>query len=174
MNVFTEDELDALHNATLEVLSEAGIKVESEEAIEIFESAGARVERISNYAIVKFPHYLVEDCIRYAPRNVADYGRNSEKDFILEPHRIGFSTFGECIQVIDPDTRQVRKSVKSDLAGTLVQYNAEVLSAIMLAQLTRKGTPCTTMMDLRFMITAVGAPEYGIISAGLAKRRTFG
>lgn len=299
LNAFTADELESLHLATLEVLSEVGIKVESDEAIEIFQGAGAKVERVKDYGIVKFPHYLVEDCIRWAPRNVIYYGRDSNKDYILEPKRVGFSTFGECIQVIDPYTRQVRKSVKSDLggatlvcdyldeivaveralcssdqfpetqplhnfeamvtntgkhlllgfgsgantkkiiemaaacvggmenfkkrpivtafvcptspltlvkrcceviiecarlgagiaiipmalsgatstatlAGTLVQHNAEVLSALMLAQLTNKGTPCTyssctTMMDLRFTITAVGAPEYGIISAGLAK-----
>ena len=64
------------------------------------------------------------------------------------------------------------------LAGAIVQHNAEVLSAISLAQLTRKGTPCTyascsTIMDLRFSTPAVGAPEYGIISAGLAKLARF-
>jgi trimethylamine--corrinoid protein Co-methyltransferase len=299
LQAFTEDELDALHGATLEVLAEAGIKVESDEAVAMFHDAGARVERGGRYNIVKFPHYLVEECIASAPRNAIYYGRDPEKDFILEPHRIGFSTFGECVQVIDPYTREVRSSVKSDLAGatlacdyldeisvveralcssdqqpetqtlhnyeamvtntgkhvllafgnganakkiiamaaavsggmenfrkrpivtpfvcptspltmvpscceviiesarlgagiaiipmslpgatatatlagTLVQHNAEVLSAIMLAQLTNKGTPCTyssctTMMDLRFMNPAVGAPEYGIIGAGLAK-----
>lgn len=59
------------------------------------------------------------------------------------------------------------------LAGTIVQHNAEVLGALILAQLTRRGTPhlpsCSTIMDLRFTTTAVGAPEYGIISAGLAR-----
>jgi len=40
------------------------------------------------------------------------------------------------------------------LAGTLVTHNAEVLSAIILSQLTKKGAPCiyassTTLMDMR-------------------------
>lgn len=30
---------------------------------------------------------------------------------------MGFSTFGECVQIIDPETKEVRRSVKSDLAG---------------------------------------------------------
>ncbi|WP_088227279.1 trimethylamine methyltransferase family protein [Desulfosporosinus sp. FKB] len=59
------------------------------------------------------------------------------------------------------------------LGGTLVQHNAEVLSNLVLAQLTRKGTPtmystCSTIMDLRFTVAAVGAPEWGILSAALA------
>ena len=64
------------------------------------------------------------------------------------------------------------------LAGAIIQHNAEVLSAIALAQLTKKGSHCTyascsTIMDLRFSTPAVGAPEYGIISAGLAKLARF-
>ncbi|MDP4128296.1 MAG: trimethylamine methyltransferase family protein [Bacillota bacterium] len=299
LDVFSQDELDMLHYATLELLWETGIKVETKEAFDLFQNAGATGEWFQDYGIIKIPSYITEDCIRSAPRTVVFYGREAKNDYVAEPKRVGFSTFGECIQIIDPDTRKVRKSVKSDLAGatlmcdyldeiavveramcssdqyphtqplhnyeamvtntskhcflgfgsgenakkilemaaacvggkenlqkrpivtafvcptspltlvksccdvimecakagmgiaiipmalcgatstatlagTLVQHNAEVLSALILAQLTRKGTPCTysscsTIMDLRFTATAVGAPEYGIISAGLTK-----
>lgn len=60
------------------------------------------------------------------------------------------------------------------LAGTLVTTNAEVLGALVLAQLTAKGTPCTygntsTIMDLTTGIGAVGAPELSLVAAGAAK-----
>jgi trimethylamine--corrinoid protein Co-methyltransferase len=60
------------------------------------------------------------------------------------------------------------------LAGTLVTHNAEVLSGIVLAQLTRPGAPVmygssTTMFDLRSATAPVGAPELGLISAAVAK-----
>ena len=60
------------------------------------------------------------------------------------------------------------------LSGTLVSHNAEVLSCIVLAQLAKKGLPCTyastsTILDLRFGTSAIGSPEYGIINAALAK-----
>jgi trimethylamine--corrinoid protein Co-methyltransferase len=60
------------------------------------------------------------------------------------------------------------------LAGTLAVHNAEVLSSIVLAQLVKKGLACTygstsTILDLRFGMTAVGAPEYGMINASIAK-----
>jgi trimethylamine--corrinoid protein Co-methyltransferase len=60
------------------------------------------------------------------------------------------------------------------MAGTLAIHNAEVLSSIVLAQLVRKGLPCTygsssTILDLRFGTTAIGAPEYGMINASIAK-----
>jgi trimethylamine--corrinoid protein Co-methyltransferase len=60
------------------------------------------------------------------------------------------------------------------LAGTLAIHNAEVLGSMVLAQLVKKGLPCTygstsTILDLRFGTTAVGAPEYGMINASIAK-----
>ena len=60
------------------------------------------------------------------------------------------------------------------LAGTLVSHNAEVLSALALAQLTLRGARCvycsvSTIMDLKLMVGAVGSPEQGLLSAGATK-----
>ncbi len=64
------------------------------------------------------------------------------------------------------------------LAGSLVTHNAEVLSTIVLSQLTRKGAPCiyassTTIMDMRHTTAPVGAPELGMISAAVAKMAQY-
>ena len=58
------------------------------------------------------------------------------------------------------------------VGGTLVTHNAEVLSGIVLAQLTAKGAPViygssTTTFDLTYATAPVGAPELGMISAGV-------
>jgi trimethylamine--corrinoid protein Co-methyltransferase len=60
------------------------------------------------------------------------------------------------------------------LAGTLVTHNAEVLSGIALAQLTRRGAPViygssTTAMDLKQASASVGTPECAVISAAVAR-----
>ncbi len=60
------------------------------------------------------------------------------------------------------------------LAGTLVVHNAEVLSGIVLAQLTERGCPVmygssTTAMDLRLAAASVGSPELALISAAVAQ-----
>jgi len=116
LKIFSDDEIETIHYATLEVLHEVGIKVESEKALEIFHGGGALIEKMNGYGIVKFPSYLVEDCIRCAPRTITWYGRDPANDFKVEPHRVGFSTFGECIQLIDPYTRELRSPTKKDLA----------------------------------------------------------
>ena len=60
------------------------------------------------------------------------------------------------------------------LAGTLVNHNAEVLSGIVLSQLTRKGAKViygssTTAMDLRLASASVGSPECAMISGAVAR-----
>jgi trimethylamine--corrinoid protein Co-methyltransferase len=60
------------------------------------------------------------------------------------------------------------------LAGTLVVLNAEVLSSIVLNQLTRKGSPVvygssTCPIDLWRTTATVGSPECGMITAGVAQ-----
>ncbi len=61
-----------------------------------------------------------------------------------------------------------------NLAGTLVNHNAEILSGIVLSQNTVKGAPViygssTTAMDLRFGSASVGTPECGMINAAVAR-----
>jgi len=60
------------------------------------------------------------------------------------------------------------------LAGALVVHNAEILSEIVLSQLTCKGAPIiygssTTCMDLKTATTPVGSPELAVISAAVVK-----
>lgn len=116
LRALTADQLDSIHYATLEVLEVTGLKVESEEAALAFSGAGAQVERSNGHARVKIPSYMVEECLRWAPRKRVHHGRLPAHDFVAEPNRVGYSTFGECIQVIDPQTREVRKSRNEDLA----------------------------------------------------------
>lgn len=115
LTVLSSDQLDSIHFATLEVFKNTGIKVECEEAVALFQEAGAVVERENGHAIVKVPAHVIEDCIRSTPSRTTYYGRYPEFDFVAEPNRVGHSTFGECVQIIDPDSRKIRKSVKTDL-----------------------------------------------------------
>lgn len=60
------------------------------------------------------------------------------------------------------------------LAGTLVTHSAEVLSGIVLSQITKPGAPVlygssTTTFDLKRGTAPVGSPELGVISAAVAK-----
>jgi len=297
LNVFSQDALDRIHNATLEILWYEGIKIQSEEALEIFHGGGCVVDKKNQKVYI--PPHVVEDCIRSTPSTVLLAGRDPKNDIVLDGSRVNFCNFSKGVNVVDPYTGAVRPSTKQDeanvailvdaleqydlldvaveardidartanlecyeamvsnstkhstqsphsfeeaqtlidmaaavaggkdklrerpitsstvcptsplsiapetcepiityarnrvpltvlsmamaggtspvtLAGTLVTHNAEVLSGIVLAQLTNKGTPnmygsSTTIMDLRLASAAIGCPELGMISAAVCK-----
>lgn len=64
------------------------------------------------------------------------------------------------------------------LAGTLVQFNAEVLSGIVIAQLTKPAAPlvyggATSILDQRYGTSRIGAPEVVIIACASAEMGKF-
>lgn len=112
LNLFSHEDLEMIHDATLEVLEYAGLYVQSKEAIDIYEGGGCYVDRKEQ--IVKIPAHVVEDAIISAPKKVLLAGRDPKHDIVLESGRVNFCPFGEGIMVIDPYTGEYRKSTKAD------------------------------------------------------------
>ena len=116
LNIFTREELDEIHFATLEVLEHTGLLIDNDEALEMFHGAGARVDKQKR--IVKMPPFIVEDAIRSAPSKLFLAGRNPKNDFIMEGNRVGFTNFGEGVFIIDPYTGEHRETTKQDVADS--------------------------------------------------------
>jgi len=120
LNSLSRDELDSIHYATLQILQDTGIKVMNEKALEVFHGGGATVERHEGFGIVSIPPYLVEESALRSPHTFVYDARNPADDFIMEPNRVGFTTFGGCINIIDPYTRKLQRATKKD-CGNLVR-----------------------------------------------------
>ena len=114
LNMFSRETLDTIHFAACRILRTVGLRVEYEEAANRFSSAGAAVSREGEYWRVRLPEWLINDCLAAAPRAFSLGAREPKNDFYLEPGRVGFSTFGEQVKVIDPYTREYRSSVRED------------------------------------------------------------
>ena len=65
LKLFTDEELEEIHLATLEVLEQTGLSFDDDEALEILGGGGATIDKKTR--IAKLPPYLVEDSIRSAP-----------------------------------------------------------------------------------------------------------
>jgi trimethylamine---corrinoid protein Co-methyltransferase len=122
LNVLTDDEVHEIHLATLEVLKDTGVFVESERAMDLFAEGGCNVDRKSK--TVKFPPHVVEDAIRWAPATFTAYGRTPASDIVLEDNRVSFTNFGEGIMFVDPYTGEHRDTTKADIekAARLIDY----------------------------------------------------
>ncbi|MGD9181507.1 MAG: trimethylamine methyltransferase family protein, partial [Desulfobacterales bacterium] len=126
LSALTDDELHAIHLATLEVLHQTGLFVETREALDVFDGAGAEIDPKNK--IVKIPPYLVDDAIRSAPSKIILAGRDPKNDKILEADRVHFTNFSEGVQVIDPYTGERRTPTKADLANAakVVDYLSDI------------------------------------------------
>lgn len=116
-DIINPEQVTMIHEATLELLRHTGVRVDSLDAARIFEENGANVTYYDRHAIAKFPSHVVATCLEWAARPLVFYGRTPDKDFAAFKNHVGFSTFGECVKIIDLDTRKIRDCVKEDLAG---------------------------------------------------------
>jgi trimethylamine--corrinoid protein Co-methyltransferase len=126
LSSFTDDQLYEIHLATLNVLENTGIFIDTAEALEIFDGAGADIDRKTS--IVKIPPYVVDDAIRSAPSRIVLAGRDPKHDTILESDRVHFTNFSEGVELVDPYTGERRTPVKADLANAarLVDYLSDI------------------------------------------------
>jgi trimethylamine---corrinoid protein Co-methyltransferase len=113
LSVFTDDELDDLHLATLEVLERTGVWVELDGALDVFADGGCRVDRETH--TVRIPPHVVEESVARAPSSWVLCGREPANDIVLESSRVGFANFGEGLTVVDPFSGELRDSTKRDL-----------------------------------------------------------
>lgn len=119
LSCLSDDDLDAIHFATLEILQQTGVRVASDEAMDIFKQSGASVNREKK--LVKIPPQLVEDAVHTAPSTILLAGRNSTYDITIKSGRTHFTNFGEALMVMDSETGEWRDSTKQDVADiTLV------------------------------------------------------
>jgi len=81
--ILSEQEVQKLHSASLEVLNTIGVKVESERARKMLEEAGAKVNHET--MMVRFPPNLADESIKKAPQRIIYGARNPKYDLVLEP-----------------------------------------------------------------------------------------
>ena len=116
LNAFTDDEFHDIHLATLEVLEHTGVHTDDREAMGIFENGGAAVDHSAG--VVRIPPRVVEAAIDAAPERVFAAGRNPKDDLMLDAGRVGFTTFGEGLKIVDLESGELRTPTKRDVADT--------------------------------------------------------
>ncbi len=109
----SDEQLDMLQNATLEIMERTGVRFPSQKALTIFAEHGAQVDWQSQ--IVRLPRELVFKALSTIPRYFLIGARNPTYDLQLQDGVTFFTTDGCGVETIDIDTRQRRPSCKADV-----------------------------------------------------------
>lgn len=114
LQIFSNDAMDRIHHATLEVLWHEGIQTNCALAKEIYAAGGCVVDDQRDR--VYFPAHVVESAIKSAPSSVLMGARDPEHNFMMEGSRVHFCNFSKGVNVNDLTTGEQRDSTLQDQA----------------------------------------------------------
>jgi trimethylamine---corrinoid protein Co-methyltransferase len=101
VEILSADEVEALHRASLRILSEIGVEVLGDRALDLLAEAGATVNRWTRR--VTFDPALVEELVAKAPSTFRLHARNPAKSLTFGGGHVVFSAVGGPAFVTDID-----------------------------------------------------------------------
>jgi trimethylamine--corrinoid protein Co-methyltransferase len=113
LQYLTDEQLDQLQEATLDILENVGVKFPSVKALRVFSDNDAQVDHDTQ--IVKLKRDLVFKSMKSVPRYFVMAARVAEYDLQLEQGTTYFTTDGCGIQVCEVDSGTIRPSTKEDV-----------------------------------------------------------
>ena len=81
LEVSTEEEIEDIHNATLNILKETGVKFESKWALKFLKENDCIIDYSD--MIVRFPEELIEECIHKTPSSFKWKARDEKNDVMI-------------------------------------------------------------------------------------------
>lgn len=110
--VLSEDQIWEIKQAAFDVLEKTGCDVRHEGALELLRKAGAVVKGER----VKVPRYIVEECIRTAPKGFTIYDRNGNRSMEVEGRKSYYGTSTASPNTRDAFTGEIRETRVADIA----------------------------------------------------------
>ena len=113
LEILTPQEVQKIHDATLYIIENVGVRFPSKRALEIWKANGAKVDHES--MIVRAKPELIEDAIKKAPPAYSLGARDPNQDCPLDGNHVFAGTDGCGVEIIDIETGQRRMSKLSDV-----------------------------------------------------------
>ncbi len=118
--VLDEQEIKTIHQHTLEVLSEVGLKVALKKMRQLLADLGCDVDE--NQKRVKFKPDFVEDYIKKAPREFILCGADPGLQWNINPETQIFGGLGTLINISDLETGKYRPTTLQDMTNHLILF----------------------------------------------------
>jgi len=117
----SNEKLERIHDASLEILERTGVRLFEPRALEILKSKGVTVEDENR---VRIPPNLVEWALSTAPKSTSLYNRHGEEVLLLEGNRTFYGTGSDCPNVIDLRSGERRPGVLQDIVDATIVCDA--------------------------------------------------
>jgi trimethylamine--corrinoid protein Co-methyltransferase len=114
LEILTPVEVRRIHDATLHIIENVGVRFPSKQALEIWEAHGASVDH--DKMIVKARPALIEEALKKAPPVYPLAARDPTQDLPLDGNHVYVGTDGCGVEVIDIQSGERRTSRLQDVA----------------------------------------------------------
>lgn len=101
LRTLSNDQVESIHEASLRILEETGILVQSECGLDLLARAGAEVDRSTQW--VRLPRELVLKAISLAPQRFTLYARNPARNVEIGGDQLVLAPVGGPVMVSDRD-----------------------------------------------------------------------
>jgi len=112
-SVLSKEEILEIHRVSLDLLSEVGMIIYSEEILDLLSKHGAQVNLQKKH--VKIPSHLVEKSLKSIPSEISLYSRDKKSSVLLGGERPLLGSGHNAIFVFDPIKRDRRPATKKDV-----------------------------------------------------------
>jgi trimethylamine--corrinoid protein Co-methyltransferase len=112
LQVLSDDERAQVHERTLDVLANTGLRVDTAWGRQILRDAGAEVD--GDTGIVRFPQALVEEALRTAPKEFTLGARRPGWDLCMNGGECTLLADGEAMFALDRETGERRLATTND------------------------------------------------------------
>jgi trimethylamine--corrinoid protein Co-methyltransferase len=113
ITLLSREDKEKIHRATIRILSEIGMKIFHDEALELLRSAGCA---IGEDRMAKIPEDLVLKAVASAPSKIDIYDREGHHAMDLGGRRSYFGTGSDLIYALDSQTMKRRRCTLDDVA----------------------------------------------------------
>ena len=116
LEILSQGEIEWIHQTSLEILQDIGVKMENNSLLKMLADTGAEVD--SEQQIVKIPPAMVEEALENAPSKVVLYGRDGKPDLHLEGQKVYTGTGGTAVNIFDLEDGERRPCQARDVGLT--------------------------------------------------------
>lgn len=117
----SDDQVERLHHASLEVLDRTGVRLFEPEALELLKKKGIQVEDGNR---VRIPPGLVEWALSVAPKRTVLCDRHGNRVMPLERHNVFYGPGSDCPNVIDVRSGERRRGTLQDIVDAMTVCDA--------------------------------------------------
>ncbi len=126
LEILSPQDVQRIHDATLQIIEQTGVRFPSRKALQIWEAHGAQVDWES--MVVKAPPRLIEEALKHAPPAYDLAARDASQDLPLDSNHVFVGTDGCGVEVLDLYSGEKRRSCLQDVVeiARVADYLEEV------------------------------------------------